>query len=318
MKIYAPNYYTKFKCIADRCRHSCCIGWDVYIDEDTLDRYYSLEGTLGEQIRNTLCEKDGGVCFEMCRDGRCPFLNKEGLCRIIINKGEGYLSEICSEHPRFYNFFSHRTEVGLGLSCEEAARIILGNADIPSLIPISDDGSDEDSASPADEIEIYILQKRDEIANILWGSDTLSEKIKKILLAADTKFPEKTYAEWAEILSHLERLDKDWDACLGELSKLGMTTAEVYVPSELENAFVNLLFYFIYRHASASFDMEDFRARICFALLGFYTVLGLCLASISKNSICTFEKLLEFARMYSGEIEYSEENTEALISFFTE
>ena len=33
MKTYAPNYYKSFKCIADRCRHSCCKGWNVYLDE---------------------------------------------------------------------------------------------------------------------------------------------------------------------------------------------------------------------------------------------------------------------------------------------
>ena len=125
MKTYAPNYYEKFRCIAGECRHSCCIGWDVYIDDDTLEKYASMGGELGKRVRSSLCEKDDGACFAMCADGRCPFLNERGLCDIILEKGEESISEICTEHPRFYNFFSDRTEVGLGLSCEEAARIIL-------------------------------------------------------------------------------------------------------------------------------------------------------------------------------------------------
>ena len=83
MKTYAPEYYKKFHCIADRCKHSCCIGWDVYLDEDTLEKYAHTEGKLGEQIRSTLCQKEDGVCFEMREDGKCPFLNERGLCDLI-------------------------------------------------------------------------------------------------------------------------------------------------------------------------------------------------------------------------------------------
>ena len=34
-----PDYYNKFKCIANRCRHSCCIGWEIDIDDSTLQKY---------------------------------------------------------------------------------------------------------------------------------------------------------------------------------------------------------------------------------------------------------------------------------------
>ena len=43
MKLYAPSYYKKFKCIADKCEHSCCIGWEIDIDEETLEKYEKLE-----------------------------------------------------------------------------------------------------------------------------------------------------------------------------------------------------------------------------------------------------------------------------------
>ena len=35
MKIFAPDYYRDFKCSAGNCKHSCCIGWEIDIDEDT-------------------------------------------------------------------------------------------------------------------------------------------------------------------------------------------------------------------------------------------------------------------------------------------
>ncbi|MBR6653092.1 MAG: hypothetical protein IKL30_07995, partial [Anaerotignum sp.] len=56
MKLIAPDYYTKFQCIADRCRHSCCIGWVIDVDADTLEYYHSVEGTLGERLKNGIDE----------------------------------------------------------------------------------------------------------------------------------------------------------------------------------------------------------------------------------------------------------------------
>ena len=32
MQIIVPDYYKEFSCIADHCRHSCCIGWEIDID----------------------------------------------------------------------------------------------------------------------------------------------------------------------------------------------------------------------------------------------------------------------------------------------
>ena len=125
MQILAPSYYTKFKCIADRCTHSCCVGWEIDVDADTLEKYSALQGEMGERIRASLVQEGGGTHFALCADGRCPHLDGRGLCRIITALGEGYLCEICREHPRFYNEVAGHIECGLGLSCEEAARLCL-------------------------------------------------------------------------------------------------------------------------------------------------------------------------------------------------
>ena len=38
MKITAPDYYSQFKCIADQCRHTCCVGWEIEVDDEGLER----------------------------------------------------------------------------------------------------------------------------------------------------------------------------------------------------------------------------------------------------------------------------------------
>ena len=153
MEIYAPDYYLKFKCIADKCRHSCCIGWDVYVDDETLQKYAREGSELGSSIRNALTELEDGTGFKMCQDGRCPFLDDSGLCDIITQKGDDLLCEICREHPRFYNFFSDRIETGIGLSCEEASRIITG-AEVPAgLVGVS---TVDDEEYELQDIEKYV------------------------------------------------------------------------------------------------------------------------------------------------------------------
>ena len=123
MKEVFPNYYKKFKCIADKCHHSCCIGWEIDIDEDTMDLYNSLQGELADRIRQNI---SGEVPhFVLCDGERCPFLNENGLCDIISELGDGALCDICYLHPRFSNFYEDFTETGLGLCCEEASRIVL-------------------------------------------------------------------------------------------------------------------------------------------------------------------------------------------------
>ena len=311
MKIYAPNYYEKFRCIAGACRHSCCIGWDVYIDEKTIKKYETLGGNIGERVRAHLCEKEDGVCFEMCEGGRCPMLNTSGLCDIILEKGEGFISEICNEHPRFYNFFSNRAEVGLGLSCEEAARIILSQKENTLLTSIAENEAEDE---PLFEIEEYILSKREEIFSVLQDKrKSLQARAEEMLSLAAAQFTRKSAKEWSEIFKHLEVLDPDWSNALELLESADMS-AEM---PDLDLPLEKLLLYFIYRHTAAAEDERDFAARTSFAYLGFAVIRALCAAKKAQGC-CTLGDLCDFARRYSAEIEYSPENTDALISMMEE
>ena len=306
MKTYAPNYYKKFHCIAGECRHSCCIGWDVYIDDDTLCKYEKMGGKLGGLVRAHLCEKEDGICFAMRENGHCPFLNERGLCDIILEKGEDFISEICTEHPRFYNFFSDREEVGLGLSCEEAARIILSQEEKFSLFLLDDDGGKE-KTSQRDK-KFFAL--REKIFEVLQDRKIpLDERARKMLTLAGAKFPRKNSREWVDILQGLEIMDPEWEKELGALCE-PCFGGDV---SEHDTAFENLLIYFIYRHTAGAFDDTELAARVCFAYLGFRVIRALCLAKKASSGECTFEDLCDFARRYSAEIEYSPENTGALI-----
>ena len=64
MNIYVPSYYQKFRCIADRCRHSCCVGWEIDIDKDTCEYYSSIDGDFGKKLADNISE---GCGCEICQ-----------------------------------------------------------------------------------------------------------------------------------------------------------------------------------------------------------------------------------------------------------
>ena len=127
MKLTFPDYFKKFSCVADKCTDTCCNGWDVVIDGESLEYYRNLGGDYGEKIRSLITvDRDGDSIF-ISENGRCPFLLDSGLCDMYINLGHGCLSRTCRIFPRFTNAFGSRAETGLSLSCPEAARLIFAS-----------------------------------------------------------------------------------------------------------------------------------------------------------------------------------------------
>lgn len=156
MKIIVPDYYLEFCCVADKCRHTCCKGWEIDIDAESLCRFMEIPEISAE------IETSGEAPhFKLTPDERCPFLRDDNLCRMIKHYGEGMLCQICSDHPRFRNYWSDRVELGLGMVCEEAARLILSREKPLRLIEI---GQDNGESSPLTEAERWLLDFRRDLA----------------------------------------------------------------------------------------------------------------------------------------------------------
>ena len=130
---FHPVFSAPFACRAADCRHSCCKGWEIDVDEAALRRYAAVKGELGYDLRRSIYQDDDGARFLLTEDERCPFLQPDGLCRLICELGEEALCEICAQHPRFYvSFCTERFGecefCGYGLSCEAACDLLLGEA----------------------------------------------------------------------------------------------------------------------------------------------------------------------------------------------
>jgi lysine-N-methylase len=304
MKLIAPNYYETFTCIAGRCKHSCCIGWEIDIDEDTLRDYQSVEGAFGERLREGIEIKEDCACFRLGEDERCPFLNENGLCDIILNLGEDRLSQICTDHPRFCAFWSDRTEIGLGLCCEEAARIILSQKKKTKLIALQDDGEYGDLT----EEEESLLCERERMFAIAQNrSMSISARIRSLCETFRVDIPQRSFSEWVDTFLSLEIMDGAWEALLREARGHGALWEDV----AFESAWEQLLIYFIYRHVS---DPErDVRKILFFSVLGVSFIRELFAYVCKRDGKSDFDSLVELCRLYSSEIEYSVENTEKIM-----
>ena len=124
MKIRTPDYFDEFKCIADKCKDTCCAGWGIVIDDESYNKYLSIEGQFGDELRSKIISDEDDNVFVLNGD-RCSFLNDSNLCVIYNELGQEGLCYTCRQYPRYHEEFGNLREIGISLSCPEAARIIL-------------------------------------------------------------------------------------------------------------------------------------------------------------------------------------------------
>ena len=296
MKEIRPDYYDEFQCTAGACRHTCCRGWEIDIDEDALAYYSALSGELGDRLRREIVTgEDGTAQFRLREDESCPFLNGNNLCDLIPALGEEHLCQICTDHPRFRNFFSDRTEIGFGLCCEAAAKLILSRREKTRFLETG-----EETLLPEEEA---ILCLRGRLIGIMQDrSMPISARFDTILAEARGSLPELTDAQWADFLSDLERLDPNWERRLDSLRRGGAELAPDAISEE------QLCVYFLFRHLAGAIYDGDLAGRAAFAVLSCRLIRAIWAAEGGDP-----EAYFEIAREYSAEIEYSEENLCAML-----
>ena len=303
MKTVYPHYYNDFKCIADKCRHNCCIGWEIDIDNESFDFYQNVQGKFGKRLRENI-SSEGTPHFVLVENDRCPFLNCKNLCDIYTELGEDKLCGICTEHPRFYNQLEDRTEAGLGLCCEEAARLIITNKEPFKLL-----GEEENPEG------IILLRKKvfDVFQNRILS---VSQRIKNLYKLLNFPVPDFDILKWVQIFESLERLDESWTDLLLRLKENYKKAdknafAEFIKPREAE--YEQFLCYLIYRHASKAEFFEDFVLYTIFSLLSYELVYVMGSVIFAEKGDFTVSDQLEVMRLFSSEIEYSDENLDIIL-----
>ena len=205
MKIRVPEYFKDFKCIASKCEDTCCAGWGIVIDDVTYDRYKNVQGKFGERLRSEIVHESGENIFVL-KGNNCPFLNKEKTCDIYINIGEENLCYTCQQYPRYTEEFGSLREIGISLSCPEAARIMLNN-DKKVTFELSEN---EEVVSSYNDINaqlfIELLQSRNIVMDMLQDRDIdLRKRVALALLFVDEIQEKIDESEIKEIKSVREK-----------------------------------------------------------------------------------------------------------------
>ena len=124
MDILVPDFYSRFECTADKCSDTCCIGWRIFIDDNTYKRYVKKGKQLGKPAHEWLIKKDGKIMAKL-DNGRCPMLNEKCLCDVVLKLGSGYLSNVCKQYPRESRAYGLVLERNMKISCPEVARFFI-------------------------------------------------------------------------------------------------------------------------------------------------------------------------------------------------
>lgn len=312
MKVYFPGYYHRFQCIAGACPDSCCKEWAVDVDPEAAAFYRGLPGELGDELRSVLQDTDDGTIMTI-QNGRCPMWRQDGLCKIQAALGHDALCKTCREFPRLRHDYGDFVELGLELSCPEAAKLLLAAEDWEfSVQEVPGSGTVE---YDADAMEI-LLQSRAVMLDFLKNSPyPLPETLAIILLyshdvQAQLDGAEAVAFDPADCLAEAKRYAQggDWDALFDFYKNLEILTdawrdlldqpPQCVAWSEALRAFVR---YGIQRYWLQAVSDYDLICRVKLVLAG-----CLLIGALGGNQ-------LETAQLYSKEIENDPDNVEALL-----
>ena len=281
--------YSEFKCKADKCKHSCCKGWEIDIDEDTLGFYKSLDTELGNEIRQNIHEGED-TYFKLTDDKKCPFLKDSGLCKLIEELGEDSLCDICRLHPRFFEDINDYSLAGVGLSCEKSTELLFEKKSLNFII--CDSQKTISFMELLERLEIDISQDHLNLKTLI--PEYLDEsKIEKIL---DIFYiTEPIDANWKNEVLMIKGMFKDY---LHDLNNPNYLNNEEAAKYEL------IYQYILFRQLELT---KDYGIK---KIIDYAIVSTIFIMLYAKS----FNDDIEAVRRWSEQIEYNEDNIEIILS----
>lgn len=267
MILRTPSFYKDFKCIAGACPDSCCQGWEVDADKDSLDYYKTLTGDIRNKIDSVL-DKDefGNTIFRLTDKKRCPFLNTDNLCDMHIAIGGEHTPYTCRMFPRFINDFGGTREMGVSFSCPVASDMMWSLTE-PMCF------TDEVNELPPELNEIdaqtyyYLTKARKKAFEIVQNRDLpIQQRLIELLdFGAEIQKDLEEYNEggdpivFFDVFRNPELINPQWL----ERVEQGMVKP---VSDELFNE--NIASYFIFRYFLTAVNDYDVLSKIKMAVIG--------------------------------------------------
>ena len=311
MKILTPNYYPAFRCIASACPDSCCKEWEVDVDDNAAAFYRTLEGPLGDRLRQVMKDTEDGTVMTI-QDGRCPMWRQDGLCRIQAELGHDALCQVCREFPRLRHDYGDFVELGLELSCPEAARLILSqdqsftveeasggeepeyDVELMSILLESRTAAtaflDVSPLSPNLTLAVLLLYAH-EVQSWNDGGEAAELDMDSCLELAKKYAAKGDWQLFTDFFGDLEILTPQWEG------RLSAPAAQMHWHS----GFIPLAKYFIHRYWLQAVSDYDLICRVKF-------LIAACLLVCHLGG-----EFQETAQLFSKEVENAPDNLEAIL-----
>lgn len=327
--------YDDFRCIAGACPESCCEGWQIVIDDDSLDKYSNENSPFKSRLKQSIDWEEG--VFKQYL-GRCAFLNNDNLCDLQCALGEEALCQTCKQYPRHIEEFYGVREYSLSLSCPEAARKMLTST-TPMTIEVVETDEDEPDED-YDDFDFLLYDQLEVVREKLFSlatdrSANIDERLslilkygKKLQYCLDeneifnmenvfsevieaSEYTVRQAREDIKILYSLEFLHSDWKNTLDTASAYLNSLADdkkIICPKGYEIPSEQILMFFIYTYFLGSVYDDCVYSKLA---LSVYSVIWINIIFMS-GSCHTLDEYIRVAYRYAREVEHSDINLNTL------
>lgn len=268
MKIVKPTFYKNFKCIAGDCPDSCCQGWEVDADSDSLEYYKTLDNSLEIKKRiDSVLSKDefDNTIFTLAPKKRCPFLNDENLCDMHIAIGGEHTPYTCRTFPRFIYDFGATREIGISFSCPVASDMMYNTESFDFETEVN---SDLPTLNDIDAEKYFLLCKgRAEAYKIAKDKNkSIRERLNDLLnlgvLLQEKLFPYNEGGDdiaFFDVFKNPELINPEWKEKVENFSLKQVSDTQ---------SNENILMYFLYKYLMQAVYDDDALSKIKMAVLG--------------------------------------------------
>lgn len=268
MKIVKPTFYKNFKCIAGDCPDSCCQGWEVDADSDSLEYYKTLDNSLEIKKRiDSVLSKDefDNTIFTLAPKKRCPFLNDENLCDMHIAIGGEHTPYTCRTFPRFIYDFGATREIGISFSCPVASDMMYNTESFDFETEVN---SDLPTLNDIDAEKYFLLYKgRAEAYKISKDKNkSIRERLNDLLdlgvLLQEKLFPYDEGGDdiaFFDVFKNPELINPEWKEKVENFSLKQVSDTQ---------SNENILMYFLYKYLMQAVYDDDALSKIKMAVLG--------------------------------------------------
>lgn len=268
MKIVKPTFYKNFKCIAGDCHDSCCQGWEVDADSDSLEYYKTLDNSLEIKKRiDSVLSKDefDNTIFTLAPKKRCPFLNDENLCDMHIAIGGEHTPYTCRTFPRFIYDFGATREIGISFSCPVASDMMYNTESFDFETDIN---SDLPTLNDIDAEKYFLLYKgRAEAYKIAKDKNKSIRERLNDLLDLGVLLQEKLFSydeggddiAFFDVFKNPELINPEWKEKVENFSLKQVSDTQ---------SNENILMYFLYKYLMQAVYDDDVLSKIKMAVLG--------------------------------------------------